>query len=93
MELEKNNQPIEKNLADQLLTKSQAMEGGMGAISFAVLEMFRRGGMDEADVKALHEKMKVHFMKPSNAECNAVLKMVETRLQMDKEPGQNAWYY
>lgn len=93
MELDKTKSPTEMSLADSLLTKSQSMEGGMGAIAFAVLEMFRRGGMEEAEVKALHEKMKVYFMKPSNAECNAVLKMVEIRLQSDKAAGQNTWYY
>ena len=81
-----------KLLSDMLLTKSQSMEGGMGAIAFAVLEMFRRGGMSEGEVKELHEKMKVYFMKPSNDECNAILKMVEIRLQSDKDHGQS-WYY
>ncbi len=79
-------------LYDSLLDRSKELEGGMGAIAFATLEMFRRGGLPETEVKALHEKMKSHFMKPSNEECNAILKVVETRLESDKEADQGLWY-
>ena len=79
-------------LYDQLLNESAKLEGAMGAIAFATLEMFRRGGLPESEVQALHEKMKVYFMKPSNAECNAILKIVETRLKTDKETNREVWY-
>ena len=81
-----------QDLYETLLHGSEAWEGAMGAIAFATLEMFRRGGMPEAEVQALHEKMKIHFMKPSNEECNAVLQMVETRLKRDKEFNRDIWY-
>lgn len=87
MEIEKH-----ADLYGQLLSESAKLEGAMGAIAFATLEMFRRGGLPEAEVQALHEKMKVHFMKPSNEECNAILKMVETRLKTEKETAREVWY-
>ena len=87
MELERN-----VGLFEQVVERSHELEGAMGAISFAVLEMFRRGGMEEGEVTALHEKMKIYFMKPSNAECNAICKMVETRLRSDKEATADTWY-
>lgn len=79
-------------LYQSLLNQSASLEGGMGAVAFATLEMFRRAGLPEAEVEALHEKMKIYFMKPSNDECNAILKMVETRLELDKEAGGEGWY-
>lgn len=86
MEIEKHD------LYEKFLDESLELEGAMGAIAFATLEMFRRGGLPEAEVKALHEKMKVYFMRPSNEECNAILRMVETRLEADKEPERDVWY-
>lgn len=77
---------------ENILKRSSELEGAMGAVAFAVLEMFRLGGMKESEVKELHEKMKIYFMKPSNSECNAVIKMVETRLQDEKEPS-GLWYH
>ena len=76
----------------ELMARSRSMEGAMGAIAFAVLEMFRRGGMSETEVEALHEKMKHHFMKPDNDECNAICRLLEARLQMDKE-NSGLWYH
>ncbi len=87
METEKN-----VDLYIQLLSESAELEGAMGAVAFATLEMFRRGGLPETEVQALHEKMKVYFMKPSNEECNAILRMVETRLKADKEAAGEFWY-
>ena len=82
----------QSTLYETILTQSLELEGAMGAIAFATLEMFRRGGLPETEVKALHEKMKMYFMKPSNDECNAIIKMVETRLKSDKEPEREVWY-
>jgi hypothetical protein len=79
-------------LYETLLIQSIKMEGAMGAIAFAVLEMFRRGGLSEEEVEALHDKMKHYFMKPSSEECNAILKMVETRLERDKDTSRDTWY-
>ncbi len=77
---------------EDTLRRSQKLDGAMGAIAFAVLEMFRRGGVNETEVEALHEKMKKHFMSPTNQECNAICKMVETRLQSDKRAKNGFWY-
>jgi len=76
----------------ELLQDAQKLDGALGAIAFAVLEMFRRGGMTESEVHTLHEKMKVFFRLPSNEECNAICKMVETRLQKDKRDDNGLWY-
>jgi len=78
---------------EALLQKSSYLEGAMGAIAFAVLEMFRRGGMSESEVEAIHEKMKTYFMVPSNDECNAICKMLETRLQKEKRKEDGVWYW
>ena len=75
-----------------LLSKSKELEGGMGAVAFAVLEMFRRGGMPESEVEALHSKMKTYFMVPTNAECNAILAVVLKRLASDKLAENGSWY-
>lgn len=75
-----------------VLERSMGVEGPMGAIAFAVLEMFRRGGLEETEVEALHERMKRYFMVPSNAECNAIIRMVETRLQSEKVAEPAVWY-
>ncbi|MBY0370558.1 hypothetical protein K2X33_07725 [bacterium] len=80
------------DLYEELLKASNELDGPMGAVAFAVLEMFRRGGLPQAEVQELHEKMKLFFMRPSNAECNAILKMVETRLKTEKEPDKEIWY-
>lgn len=81
-----------KDLYEKLLCKSEELEGAMGAVAFATLEMFRRGGLPEDEIQAIHEKMKIYFMKPSNEECNAILKTVETRLKTDKEANREIWY-
>lgn len=75
----------------ETLERSRELEGGMGAVAFACLEMFRRGGMADREVELLHAKMKQYFMNPSNEECNVILRVVETRLEEEKLPG-NVWY-
>jgi hypothetical protein len=77
---------------EEVLRDSNALDGAMGAIAFAVLEMFRRGGMDEEELNILHEKMKEYFMVATNEECNAICRMVETRLQIDKRSENGYWY-
>ncbi len=61
-------------------------------MSWAVLEMFKRAGMPNSGVEMLHAKMNEYFPKPSNDECNAILKVVESRLQDDKEADTKLWY-
>ena len=80
------------HLYEETLKSSWKMDGGMGAIAFAVLEMFRLGGMEEEDVLSLHKKMELHFMSPSNEECNAICKMVEARLKADRRQDNGLWY-
>jgi hypothetical protein len=63
----------------------------MGAIAWAVLEMFRRGGMEPSRVNAIHEEMTKYFAIPGNDDCNAILKVVEERLRSDKTGGDD-WY-
>ncbi len=75
----------------ELLENSQALKSGMGAVAWAVLEMFRRGGMDAAKVSALHADMNKFFTVPSNDECNSILKVVEERLRSDKTEAES-WY-
>lgn len=76
----------------ELKKSSMQLESGMGAVAWAVLEMFRRGGMPEIEITALHEKMNRYFMEPTNAECNAILKVVEERLREDKVSSGDRWY-
>jgi hypothetical protein len=75
----------------QLLENSLALKSGMGAVAWAVLEMFRRGGMDADKVNALHADMNKFFTIPSNDECNSILKVVEERLRTDKAT-TDSWY-
>jgi hypothetical protein len=76
----------------ETLDRSRQLSGGMGAIAFGVLEMFRLGGMDEDSIRSFHEKMQHYFMIPTNEECNAICKMVETRLAEDRRKDNNLWY-
>ncbi len=75
----------------KLLSASQALESGMGAVAWATLEMFKRGGMTESDLAALQSSMNEYFAKPSNEECNTILSVLETRLREDKK-STDAWY-
>lgn len=79
-------------LYEETLKKSWKMDGAMGAIAFAVLEMFRLGGMEEEDILSLHKNMELYFMNPSNEECNAICKMVESRLKADRRHDSGLWY-
>jgi len=74
-----------------LFVESQSEKSGLGAVSWATLEMLRRGGMPEDEVKQLHEKMKQYFAVPTNEECNTILRVVEARLKEDGE-SQGIWY-
>ena len=65
-----------EHLYEETLKSSWKMDGAMGAIAFAVLEMFRLGGLDEESILSIHRKMELYFMNPSNEECNAICKMV-----------------
>jgi hypothetical protein len=76
----------------ELKKDAAQLQSGLGAIAWATLEMFRRGGMAEVEVAAIKTKMDQYFAQPSNDVCNAVLKVVEARLQEDKEPATNLWY-
>ncbi len=77
---------------NQMKSEAAKIQSGMGVVAWAVLEMFKRGGMPEKEITELHENMNRYFAKPSNDECNAILKVVETRVQEDKEPGKDIWY-
>jgi hypothetical protein len=75
----------------KLKKDADRIKSGMGVVAWAVLEMFKRGGMPAAEVKELHKKMDRYFANPSNDECNAILKVVEARVQEDKED-KDLWY-
>jgi len=76
----------------ELKNSSLELKSGMGAVSWAVLEMFKRAGMPQTEVAALHQKMNEYFPKPSNDECNAILKVVEARLDEEKADDKELWY-
>jgi hypothetical protein len=71
---------------------AERIKSGMGVVAWAVLEMFKRSGMPPDEIGQLHAKMNEHFPKPSDDECNAILKVVEARLQDDKVPASGLWY-
>lgn len=87
-----NTEKIGSIEVNDLKKESEALKSGMGVVSWAVLEMFKRAGMPKAEVDQLHAKMNEYFPKPSNDECNAILKVVEARLESDKENDSNLWY-
>ena len=76
----------------QLKEEAASLKSGLGAVAWATLEMLKRGGMPAAELNQMHEKMIECFAKSPNDVCNAVLRVVETRLAEDKEPGSNIWY-
>ncbi len=67
-----------------LLENSKELPGPMGAVALAVLEMFRRGGLESNSVLALHETMKYYFATPTTEEREAILKVVRQRLNEDQ---------
>lgn len=75
-----------------LFEESLELEGGMGAVAWAVLEMFRRGGMEERSIDQLHDQMSAFFAKPSDQDCNLILEVLETRLARDRSPITGRWY-
>jgi hypothetical protein len=76
----------------QLKSESDSLKSGLGVVAWATLEMFKRGGMPAEEIKQIQDQMNRYFAKPSNDVCNAVLRVVETRLVEDKEPTSNIWY-
>lgn len=76
----------------QMKEEASSLKSGLGAVAWATLEMFRRGGMPEQELKRIHERMNTYFAMPSDDECNAILRVVETRLVEDKNPDSNTWY-
>ena len=74
-----------------LLENSRQLESGLGAIAWATLEMLRRGGMPNEKLQKLENDMNAYFAKPSNVECNTILRVVEKRLMEDKEE-DGIWY-
>jgi hypothetical protein len=77
--------------SNDLLTESQGSKNGLGAVAWATLEIFKRGGMPENDIKEIQGQMMEYFGNPSNTECNTVLRVVEKRLNDDKE-SEGIWY-
>jgi hypothetical protein len=76
----------------QLKSEADTLKSGLGAVAWATLEMFKRGGMPAEEIRQIQEKMNHYFAQPSNDVCNAVLRVVETRLVEDKEPNSDIWY-
>jgi hypothetical protein len=79
------------NNFDQLLNESRELTGGMGAVAWAALEMFKQAGMPAAQREALYAQMTEYFAKPSDEVCNSVLRVLEARLQEDKG-NEGIWY-
>ena len=76
---------------DNLIRSSGSKKSGMGAVSWAVIEMFRQAGMPELEMNSIQQQMDVYFPKPSNQTCNSILKIVESRLETDKV-SEDTWY-
>lgn len=76
---------------ERLYENSLTLEGGMGAVAWAALEMFRRGGMSQAQIQALREQMNTYFAKPTDDDCNSILGVLEKRLSDDRTSA-NVWY-
>ncbi len=51
---------------NQLKAEAASLKSGLGAIGWATLEMFKRGGMPADEIKQIHEKMNEYFAKPPN---------------------------
>jgi hypothetical protein len=77
---------------EELYKESLELKGGMGAMAWAVLEMFKRGGLEGEPLVQLLESMKQYFVQPSNCDCNAILEVLERRLKEDKDPLTGKWY-
>ena len=77
---------------NKLKSESEELTSGLGAVAWAALEMFKRGGMPAEELKQIHEKMNQYFAKPDNEVCNAVLRVVERRLEEDKNSKTHDWY-
>ncbi len=67
-----------------MLKASREMDGGLGAVAWAVLELLRRGGMSDAELVALRVQMNTCFTVPSDETCNLVLRVIERRLVDDR---------
>jgi hypothetical protein len=76
----------------QLKAEASSLKSGLGAVAWATLEMFKRGGMPPQELKRIQERMNTYFAMPSDDECNAILRVVEARLVEDKAPDSNVWY-
>lgn len=75
----------------QLMDESHEMDNGLGAVAWATIEMLKRGGADAVKTQEVLDLMKSTFAKCSAVECNAVLMVLEMRLQHDKK-GKLVWY-
>ena len=76
---------------ETLFQESQKLKGGLGAIAWATLEMFKRGGLPQKDIDQLTENMSTYFANPTSDECNEILKVVEERLDLDQVQ-EGVWY-
>jgi hypothetical protein len=70
---------------------SLAMQGGLGAIAFAVLKGLETGGAAAADVQRTRELLLEHFARLSDEDCNVLCEVVANRLAADREP-DGRWY-
>ena len=75
----------------KLLEDSRSQEGAMGALTWAVLEMFKRAGMPDDRLNELFREMLQYFPRPANWECNEILRVLEHRLSLDK-CSEHHWY-
>ena len=76
---------------DRLHEESRVLKGGMGAVAWAIMEMFKQAGMPREQRDALFSQMTQYFALPSDEDCNTVLRVLETRLREDKD-ATGIWY-
>jgi hypothetical protein len=76
---------------NEMYESSKALQGGLGATVWAVLEGVRRGQASEQEVKLIEDLCNKYFPKITNDECNSICQVLERRLKEDQEaPGR--WY-
>ncbi len=73
-----------------LLEESLSMPGALGAVAYVVLKGLEAGGAEAKVVASVKVLMQEHFVRLSDADCNALCDIVFARLTQESENGP--WY-
>lgn len=76
----------------KMLRKSRDFSGGLGAVSFSVIEGLERAGAEEEELLRVRELMDKYFSKLSDEDCNDLCKVTYTRLNEDQHQKDDLWY-